>query len=312
MPKLLIAESLDEDVLNNFKKSSNLKIIYIPDISSADLEVEIADYDGLIVRPKEVSKAVIANGKNLKLIIRGGAGVNSIALEACKENGVIVENTPGLNSDATAEFTINLMVKLIANRQISEANEKTHKGNPGIPEDYMGAELKGKRIGIIGLGNIGQRVARICTAFDMKVTCYARHPKELPYEQTDNLYDLLSADNDIVTLHIPLTNDTDKIIDDNAFLRMKKDSTIINTARPQLIDPSALKTALGNGTIKSFGIDGDYDLVEPFVKIDLENQGIITHHIADCTQEAQANIATQALHQAEEFFKTGKEINRVA
>lgn len=305
MSKVLIAESVDEKTLSEFQ-GKGIEFVYLPNISPLELEEKIKGFDGLIVRPKPVSEKAINNSDKLKLVIRGGAGVNSIALDACRNKGIIVENTPGLNSDATAEFTILLMMKLFCKRQIYKADGIIRETDPGAPEDFMGHELRRKKLGIIGLGNIGQRVAKIATAFGMEVTCYARNPKEVIYNQTSNLDEAIK-DKDIISLHIPLSKETNSIIGEKEFSNMKRGAIVINTARPQLIDAKALLKAADSGQISAFGIDGDYDLVKPF----LHKRGILTHHIADMTFEAQENITRQALTQALEFFTSMKEINRV-
>lgn len=278
MTKILIAESIDEKTLEEFKGSA-IEFVYKPNISVTDLENELADYNGLIVRPKEVTSTAIANSPNLKIIIRGGAGVNSIALDECKKRGVIVANTPALNSDATAEFTFHLLLSII---------------KASIPS----TELKDKKLGIIGYGNIGKRVERIAAGFGMNTSIFKRG---------DNLHEFLKAQHDIITLHVPLTKDTENLLGSNEFKLMKRGVVIINTARPQLIDALAFKAALDSGIIKSFGIDGDDDLIEPFT----DPRGITTPHIADATLEAQRNITHAALTQMVEFFVNGKEINRV-
>lgn len=302
MAKVLIAESLDEKVLREISSKCKTSFIYKPDISTAELETEIAGYDGLIVRPKPVSEKVIRNGKRLKLVIRGGAGVNSIALAACKEYGIAVQNTPGLNSDATAEFTILMMLKTFAKRQSRLADELTRKGKPGGPENYMGHELKGKCLGIIGNGNVGQRVAKIAEAFGMEIEIFKRGM---------NLENFLNNKHDIISLHIPLTAETNNLIGEKQFAAMENGVVLINSARPQLVDVKAFGEALAKGKLAGFAIDGDYDLVLPYIQADVKKQGIITHHIADATYEAQSNITLQALTQAIEFFENGKEINRV-
>lgn len=309
MTKFLIAESVDTSILEDF--DSNIEFTYKPDISIAELEDEIGNYDGLLVRPKQVTAKAIANADNLKLIVRGGAGVNSIDLEAAKAKGIIVANTPGLNSDATAEFTFNLLFKLLAKRQINHSRELTLKGNPGTPDDYMGSELRGKKIGLIGLGNIGKRVAKMADAFGMDIICYARNKKDLPYKQTDNFDEFLAAENDIISLHIPASEDTVGIINKAVFEKIKTNTILLNTARPQLVNAADFGDALDAGILQSYGIDGDYDQVEPFINADPKQRGIITHHIADCTAEAQAAITAQALKQAKAFFEEGVEINRV-
>lgn len=309
MTRVLIAESLDEKVLNDTK--SSIEFVYKPDITVAELEREIADYDGLIVRPKQVTEKAVNSASELKLIIRGGAGVNSIALDACKSKGIVVENTPGLNSDATAEYSFALMLQLLRRNAITRSDSGCRKGNPGAPEPYGGNELKGKKLGVVGLGNIGFRVASIAEAFGMDVTFFVREKKHMPYEQVSELGEFLSMGHDIISLHIPLTAQTRNFLGKNQFALMKKGTILINTARPQLVDPAALAQALDDGTVSSFGIDGDYELIEPFLKIDKDKRGIITHHIADCTVEAQANITRQVLKQAIAFFERGEYINRV-
>lgn len=312
MTKILIAESVDVNVLAEISKNSQIEFVYKPDISPAELETEIAEYNGLIVRPKIVSEKAINNAQNLKLVVRGGAGVNSIALEACKQRGVIVENTPGLNSDATAEFSILMMLELIRKNFVRKSDDQTRLGKPSSPELYMSGELRGKKLGIVGLGNIGFRVACIAEAFGMEVMFYVREIKKMPYDQTDNMEKFLKHGHDIISLHIPLTPETKHFFGDLAFNLMKQNTILINTARPQLVDVSALKHAIENGTIAGFAIDGDYELVEPFAKIDTGKVGIITHHIADATFEAQANITKQALKQIIAYFEKGEVINRVA
>lgn len=310
--RVLIAESVDEKMLAQMQATTkNVAFDYKPNLSVAELEQELANYDGLIVRPKNVTAAAIVNSPNLKLIIRGGAGVNSIALDAAKSFAVVVENTPALNSQATAEFAFQAMMRLSCNRQISRSSELAATGNAGSPEDFMGSELHGKKLGIIGLGNVGSRLAAMATTFGMEVLCYARNAKDLPYKQTQDLHKLLSAGNDIISLHLPLSSATTGIIGAPEFAKMRKGTIIINTARPQLVDVAAFAKALENGTLQSYAIDGDQDQIQPFIDADKHKIGICTHHIADCTYEAHAAITKQTMHQAIEFFENGNEINRV-
>lgn len=310
--RVLVAEAMDVQMLESMQaKTSAVQFDYKPEISPAALENEITGYDGLIVRPKPVSAAAIDNSDKLKLIIRGGAGVNSIALDAAKAKGIAVANTPGLNTEATAEFAFLSMMQLSCKRQILRSNENALSGDAGAPENYMGAELRGKKIGIIGLGNVGARMAEMATAFGMEVLCYARNRKNLPYKQTQDLHELLSAQNNVVSLHIPLSSETENIIGAAEFALMQKNTILINTARPQLVEIEAFSQALENGTLDSYAIDGDQDQIQPFIDADKKVRGLCTHHIADCTFEAHAAITEQTMLQAIEFFENGKEINRV-
>lgn len=310
--KVLIAEAMDTKMLAEMQKRTNkTQFDYKPDLTITALEHELENYDGLIVRPKQVTAQAIRNSKKLRLIIRGGAGVNSIALDAAKANNVLVENTPGLNTQATAEYAFLSMMQLFCKRQILRSNADAISGTAGAPEEYMGFELRGKKIGIIGLGNVGNRMAEMATAFGMEVFCYARNPKNLPYKQTQNLHELLEAKNDVVSLHIPLSDSTKNIISTKEFSLMRKNTTLVNTARPQLIDVDAFSVALENGTLQSYAIDGDQEQIQPFIDSDPQGIGICTHHIADCTYEAHAAITKQTMLQAIEFFENGKEINRI-
>jgi phosphoglycerate dehydrogenase-like enzyme len=310
--RILIAESMDEEMLAQMQATTSKgKFDYKPNLSVAELERELANYDGLIVRPKQVTEAAIVNAPNLRLIIRGGAGVNSIALEAAKNFSVVVENTPALNSQATAEFAFFAMMQIFCNRQIERSKYLALKNAAGTPEDFMGNELCGKKLGIVGLGNVGSRLAAMATAFRMEVFCYARTPKDLPYKQTQDLPKLLGAGNDIISLHLPLSNATNGIIGAAEFARMKPETLLINTARPQLVNVDAFAQALENGILQSYAIDGDQDQIQPFISADPKARGICTHHIADCTFEAHSAITKQTMHQAIEFFENNKEINRV-
>lgn len=311
--KVLIAEAMDVKILAKMQEQTQaIQFDYQPDLSVAELENKTANYDGLIVRPKQVTAAAIENSSKLKIIIRGGAGVNSIDLDAAKKAGVIVANTPGLNTQATAEFAFLSMLQIFCNRQIESSNIAAISGKAAAPEDYMGQELRGKKIGIIGLGNVGSNVAKMADAFGMEVFCYAQNQKDLPYAQTQNLHELLSAGNDVVSLHIPLSPKTDGIVGAEEFALMRKNTILINTARPQLVDVTAFKVALENGTLASYAIDGDQDQIQPFINADPKQRGICTHHIADCTFEAHAAITKQTMQQAIDFFENDAEINRVA
>ncbi len=294
--KILIAESVDEKVLADFTARSGFEFDYAPDISVTELSFKIKGYDGLFVRPKQVTADAIANADRLKLVIRGGAGVNSIALDECKKRGIIVANTPGLNSDATAEFTFALLMNL--QKQLVRSDAALKAGHEPIPEDFMGFELKGKKLGIIGYGNIGKRVEKIAGGFGMETSVFRRG---------DDLKNFLGQQHDVISLHVPLTEQTKHILGEDEFKLMKHGVIIINTARPQLIHAKALLEAADAGIISGFGIDGDNDLVKPF----LHEKGIVTHHIADATYEAQANITKQALKQFVQFFEEGLEVNRV-
>ena len=329
MTRVLIAESLDIETLNSWSerekniyihlnggeptniRDGEIHFSYYPDYLLSDMEKEINLYDGLIVRPKEVPASVIERAKKLKIIVRGGSGVNSIDLDAAKGCNIVVENTPGQNSVSTAEYTFALIMEVVARRCISISSVNVRNNKDKDPSCYQGHELSKKKIAIIGMGNIGQYLAKLCAAFDMDVSYYNRSEKDLPYKCYDSVRDLLSAKPDIVSLNLPLTPDTNKFFDKSMFSLMKKESFLINTARPQLVDPNAFEEALNAGILSGAAIDGDMDLIEPFLKVDKDEKCILTNHIADSTKQAQEKITNAVLSQIIQYFRHGKLINSV-
>lgn len=326
MPKILITESLNVETLESLVKArggqvyyadggvedkKGLHFLYQPDISVADIEQRLDGYEALVVRPKEVTAKAIAAAKSLKLIVRGGAGMNSVDLAAAAKHKVVVENTPGQNSISTAEYAFALMMELVAKRQIARSNQDTRAGNPGLAEHYAGQELAGKKLGVVGLGHIGLAMAKRAEAFDMEVAYFNRSKKEVSFPFFETLDALCDWQPDVISLHIPSSPETDGIIDAGVFSRMKHGTVLINTARPQLVDPQAFGRALADGTLESAGIDGDMDLVEPFIKVDPEGKCLITHHIADATLQAQQKITRQVVEQLYAFFEDGQVINQV-
>lgn len=306
-----------------------VNLYYVPEITERNLS--IADYvqcmDALLVRPKAVSAKDIAAGAQLKLIIRGGAGVNAIDLEAAKRRGIIVENTPGQNSVTTAEFAFAMILELLGKRQWNQAHTDVMAGTAMAPDPYCGREIMGKRLAIIGMGNIGKLMIRMALGFGMDVVAYSRSltpeiAEELGVEFATSLKDAVK-DADIISLHTALTDDTRFMINASVLSEMKSEAVIVNTARPALIDTAALRGALLRGAVGGLAVDGDLyhggegreNTIAPFADLAKEFSDIpmiITPHIADNTLEAQDKITRQCLDQALAFFVDGAVINRVA
>jgi phosphoglycerate dehydrogenase-like enzyme len=328
MTKILIAESLDEETLHKVAKLENLHIsytahpddyidsngiflTYAPDIKENRLFEYVKNYDGLVVRPKEVSAKTINAANKLKIIIRGGAGINSIDINAAKEKNIIVENTPGQNSVSTAEYAFELIMSLVAKRNILKSHNDSITDCAKDPEKYRGEELAGKKLAIIGMGNVGLQLAKRAYAFDMEVLYYSRNKKDLSYKHFNSVDELLSQGADVVSLHLPLVKETTGFFSERFFSLMKKDSVLINCARPQLIDVAAFKEALDNKIIASAAIDGDLCLIKKFIEADYANKCIFTHHIADSTKQALEKITKAVLSQLLKFFLKGEVINSV-
>ena len=246
MPKILISDAMD-NIASEILLKNNLDVETKTDLSPEELKNIIANYDGLIVRSAtKVTRNIIEAATNLKIIGRAGAGVDNINVEAAKSKNIIVMNTPGGNTNATAEHTIGLIFSLL--RKIPSANETTHRGL-WEKKKMKGNELKGKKIGIVGFGNVGKRVAEISYALGMKVSIYSSHFNSIKdnfknYDSSD-LNNILS-NSDIISFHCKPNKDGSSIITKDEFNVMKKNCIIVNTARGGLINEADLIQALKN------------------------------------------------------------------
>ena len=311
MPKILISDSLS-NIAKEVFENNNIEVDVITDLNSDDLKDIINNYDGLVVRSAtKVSKEIIEATNNLKIIGRAGAGIDNIDIETAKKKNIVVMNTPGGNTNATAEHTFSLLLSLY--RKIPEANDSTHK-SLWEKKKFKGLELKGKKIGLIGFGNVAQRVAEIAKGFDMEVFVFSKSFES----RKDNFSNIksLTLDEmlsfcDIISFHCKSPKDGNSIINLSELKKMKKNAVIINTARGNLVNEVDLKTALNESIIKGAALD--VYSIEPAKNNVLfgVNNLILTPHIAASTEEAQLIVAKQIAEQISEFFNTGKITNSV-
>ena len=311
MPKVLISDAMDV-IAEKILLENNIDVDVKTDFTFDELIEKIPSYDGLIVRSAtKVTKEIIENAKKLKLIGRAGAGVDNIDLPAAKENNIIVMNTPGGNTNATAEHTLALLLSL--SRKIPNANATTHKGE-WEKKKLKGNEIKGKTIGIIGFGNVGKRFAEMCNALGLKVIILSKSfegiKNDYPKYESVNLTQLLEAA-DIISFHCKPPLDGSPIIATNEINQMKKSSIIINTARGNLVSEIDLSEAIKNKTIKGAAIDVFAD--EPAhdnILFGLDNV-ILTPHIAASTSESQIIVAEMVANQFVDYFLRDKVNNAV-
>ena len=307
MPKVLISDKLSETAVNIFKERG-VEVDYLPDLGKdkEKLLSVISDYDGLAVRSatKATSK-VIAAGANLKVIGRAGIGVDNIDIPAATAAGIVVMNTPYGNAITTAEHALAMMFALL--RQIPQANQSTHAGK-WEKSAFMGAEVFGKTLGIIGCGNIGAIVADRAIGLKMRVIAFdpfltEERAVELGVEKVD-LEALLSRA-DIVTLHTPLTDQTRNILNAENIAKLKPGAFIVNCARGGLVDEAALKAALDEGRIAGAALDV-YE-TEPAKEHILfgHPKVVATPHLGASTKEAQENVAIQVAEQMADYLVRG-------
>ncbi|MEL6791585.1 MAG: phosphoglycerate dehydrogenase [Pseudomonadota bacterium] len=311
MPTVLISDKLSETAVNIFRERG-VDVDYQPDLGKDKdkLLSVIGDYDGLAVRSAtKATEAIINAGHNLKVIGRAGIGVDNIDIPSATAQGVVVMNTPFGNAITTAEHAIAMMFSLA--RKIPQASQSTHAGK-WEKSKFMGTELYGKTLGLIGCGNIGSIVADRALGLKLRVVAFdpflsAQRAVDIGVEKVE-LDDLL-ARADIITLHTPLTDQTRNILDAESLAKTKKGVSIINCARGGLIDEDALKEKLDEGHIGAAALD--VFAVEPAKVHPLfgyENV-VLTPHLGASTREAQENVAIQVAEQMAEYLIRGAVTN---
>ena len=311
MPKILISDALS-NLANEVFERNNIEVDTQTDLTPGELKKIINQYDGLVVRSAtKATDEIISAGSKLKIIGRAGAGVDNIDLDSAKKNNVIVMNTPGGNTNATAEHTLSLLLSLY--RSIPDASYGTHQGL-WEKKKFKGLELKGKTLGIIGFGNVGARFAEMAFALDINVTvCSESFPsrqKDFPNFSSIDLSELIS-NSDIISFHCKPPKDGKAIISMSQLKLMKKNSVIINTARGGLVDENDLKKALEEGIIRGAALDVfSNEPAKSNVLFDTPNL-ILTPHIAASTVEAQLVVAEQIAEQISDYFNKGEVKNSV-
>ena len=311
MPRVLISDPLDS-IASEILTKNNISVDTKTNLSPEELKKIIDNYDGLIIRSAtKVRKDTIDSLSNLKIIGRAGAGVDNVDVEAAKNKNIIVMNTPGGNTNATAEHTIGLIFALL--RKITAANETTHKGL-WEKKKLKGNEIKGKKIGIVGFGNVGKRVAEISNVLGMHVSIFSSYFETIKDDFPD--YNSCSIDeiiknSDIISFHCKPNKDGSSIITMNEINIMKRNCILINTARGNLINENDLKIALENELIQGAALD--VFKVEPAIVSKLFNLKniILTPHIAASTDEAQIVVAEMIANQFCDYFNKNNIVNSV-
>ena len=304
-PKVLISDKMDPNAAAIFRERG-CEVDEITGLSPEELIKIIGKYDGLAIRSStKVTPAILDACDNLKVIGRAGIGVDNVDIPAASAKGVVVMNTPFGNSITTAEHAIALMFALA--RQIPEANAQTQAGL--WPKNgFMGVEVTGKTLGLIGAGNIGSIVATRALGLRMKVVAFdpfltPERAIEMGVEKAD--LNTLLAKADFITLHTPLTDQTRNILSRENLAKAKKGVRIINCARGGLIDEAALKDALDSGQVAGAALD--VFAVEPAKDSPLFGTPnfICTPHLGASTTEAQVNVALQVAEQMAEYLVNG-------
>ncbi len=310
-PKVLVSDKLSETAVQVFR-DRGIDVTFDPSIGKdkEKLQSVIGAYDGLAIRSAtKVTEKVIAAARNLKVVGRAGIGVDNVDIPQASRKGIIVMNTPFGNSITTAEHAIAMMFAVA--RQIPEANASTHAGK-WEKSRFMGVELTGKTLGVIGAGNIGSIVAARALGLRMKVLAYdpflgEERAREIGATKLE--LDELLQRSDFITLHVPYTEKTANILSRENLGKTKQGVRIVNCARGGLVDEAALAEMIEAGHVAGAAFDVFKE--EPATENPLFNlpNVVVTPHLGAATTEAQENVAIQVAEQMSDYLLTGAVTN---
>jgi D-3-phosphoglycerate dehydrogenase len=302
--KIVVAEKMSSSAVNLLREPG--WNVVTPDQLNGSLAQELENADALLVRSAvQVNGALLEKASKLRVIGRAGVGVDNIELEPATRKGIAVMNTPGANAVAVAEHTIGLMLSMA--RFLPRANELMHAGK-WEKKSLQGTELRGKTLGIVGLGKIGLEVAKRARAFGMElighdpfVSALIAKENGIKLATLDEVY----AASDYLTLHVGLTPQTQNMINAESVKKMKRGLRLVNCARGELVDEGALAGALREGQLVGAALD--VFVQEPLKDSPLQKMDnvILTPHIAGSTNEAQEAVGHQIALQVKEYLKHG-------
>ena len=308
--KILVAEPLAAAGIELLKAQPGWDIVIS---NPKEYAQHLGDADALFVRSAvKVNADVLAKAPKLRVIGRAGVGVDNVDLPAATAAGVLVMNTPGGNAVAVAEHTLGLMLCMA--RSIPQASASTKSGK-WEKKKFMGSELRGKTLGILGLGYIGQEVVKRARGFEMKII--ASDPYANPKIVADLgvslvTLDELYAQSDYITLHVAITKETNGMLNDAAFAKMKPGVRIVNCARGELVDGEALARAIQSGKVAGAAIDVFETEPPPAGDPLLALETVLaTPHIGGSTGEAQEIVGVRIVEQVVEYLQRGVAVNAV-
>ena len=299
MKKVLVADPLNPDAFEKLSALPGLEVIMKTGMEEQELVQTIPEFNIAVVRgATKMTRNVIQAGANLELIIRAGIGLDNIDCAAAEEKGIQVNNTPAATTTSVAEHTMGLMLAAVRNHGKANLSMKAHKWEK---KALSGTELFQKTLGIIGSGRIGLEVARLSLAFGMKVLVYDIIDVQTDLELEQVELDELLERSDVISLHLPLTEQTKHMISDTEFGKMKDGVILINASRGGTVDEKALYDALESGKIRAAGIDVfEKEPPDEFALIDHPNV-IATPHIGAAAKEGQKRAGFEVVSILEKY-----------
>lgn len=299
--KVLICDKTENEYIEQMR-AAGLTVDVRDDITPEELPNVLPAYDGMVVRSRtKVRQPLIDVCPNLKVIVRGGAGLDTIDFEYARSKGIVVMNTPLANSASVAELAIGYMIMMARSLYQATASVKTEKWDK---KSFNGDEIGGKTLGLLGVGNIGREVAKRATVMGMTVMAYDPYVKELDGIKLVTLDDLLSQ-SDYISLHLPKTKESAGMIGAEQFAKMKDGVRIVNCARGGIVDENALYKALTSGKVAGAALDVFNEEPPTDWKLLKLNHVIGSPHIGAATKEAQARVGAEVADKLIAFAKNG-------
>ena len=291
--KIVIAENMDGEVVAEISRLG--EVVYRPH----DLGLALASADVLVVRSAtKVTAELLKNAPKLRIVARGGVGLDTIDTKECERRKITVVNTPGASSNAVAELALGLMFSLA--RQLARADSLMRQ-KTWAKKELAGSELAGKTLGIIGFGRIGSLVGKKAHALGMKIIYYNEVEAKADYEARSDTLENVLRQSDFVTLHVPSTPSTKGMLNAQRLALMKAGAYLINTARGDIMDEEALYAALKGGKLAGAALD--VYSTEPYSGKLLELQNVVfTPHIGAGTKEAQLRIGGELVKKLKELL----------
>jgi len=300
--KIIICDKTEKEYIEQMR-AAGLNVDVRDDITPEQLMVELPNYEGMVVRSRtKVRKDLIDVCPNLKVIVRGGVGLDTIDHEYAKEKGIAVMNTPMASSASVAELAIGYMLMLARSLYKASASMKAEKWDK---KAFEGDEIGGKTLGLIGIGNIGKEVAKRASALGMTVLAYDPYVKEINGIKLVGLDELLTSA-DYISLHLPKTKESANMISTKQFGQMKNGVRIVNCARGGIIDEAALYEALTSGKVAGAALDVFAEEPPTDWKLTKLENVIASPHIGAATREAQARVGAEVAEKLIAFSKNGK------
>jgi len=310
--KILIADNISDRAVDILRAENSWNVVFLPAQKGATVAEEIRDAEALLVRSAtKVTASLLENAGALRVVGRAGVGVDNVDLDAATKKGIVVMNTPGGNAVSVAEHTLALLLALA--RRIPQADALMKQGQ-WEKKKLQGIELRGKVLGLIGLGQIGSEVARHARAFEMEIVAFDPYVSTLlAAEQNVKLAPLeeVLKSSDFISLHASLTPETHHLLNAGTLAQVKPGARIVNCARGELIDEAALLAALESGQVAGAGLD--VFEIEPPKDSRLVNHPhvIATPHIAGSTEEAQEIVGIRIAEQVRDYLLLGVVRNAV-